>query len=179
MIFRTALAFLFLVLSAVAGAQSLTPAQKVTLKAAILAEAPLAAAVAIRDDTAISVYCNTAANPAQKAWREAVPARDIFDATVLTEYIARSAAERQGYDLMLSMQTVDASRARIRSAVVDIFSGATNSTSRALVLNAMTENATWCEQKLGGTNATTDGISAWRRNWTGVLRPDEISNLLN
>lgn len=162
-----------------AAAADLTKNQANTLRAAILAEPALAAAVSIRDDQAIATYCNTAATPAQKAWREAMPSKDIFDATVLTEYIARSAAERQGYDLLLSMSPVDASRARIRNALADIFSGSTNSTSRALVLNAMTESVTWCEKQLGGTNATTDVVTAWKRNWTGTLSVNSISELLN
>ncbi len=162
-----------------ASAADLTNGQRNTLRAAILAEPALAVVVSIRDDSAIATFCNAAASPAQKAWREAVPARDVFDATVLTEYIARSAAERQGYDLLLTMSPVDSSKAKIRSVVVDIFSGAQNSTSRAAILNALTENATWCEQKLGGSNATTDGITAWKRNWTGTLGPNDISNLLN
>lgn len=172
-----ALALMFTALFA--SAADLTKNQANTLRAAILAEPALAAAVAIRDDNAIAVFCNAAASPAQKAWREAVPARDVFDATVLTEYIARSAAERQGYDLLLTMAPVDASRAKVRAAIVDIFSGAQNSTSRAAILSGMTENATWCEKVVGGTNATTDGVTAWKRNWAGTLSVNQISELLN
>ncbi len=174
------LVILALALAAVgAHAQSLTKSQANTLRTAILAEPALAAAVAIRDDNAIAVFCNAAASPVQKAWREEMPAKDIFDATSLTEYIARSAAERQGYDLLLTMSPVDASKAKVRAAIADIFSGAANSTSRAAILTAMTEGATWCEVKVGGTNATTDSVTAWRRNWTGTLNTNDISNLLN
>lgn len=162
-----------------AGAQSLSTQQKNTLKAAILAEPALASALAVRDDQTITAYCNTAASPVQKAWREAVPAKDVFDATAVVEYIARSTAERQGYDLMLTMAPVDATRAKIRNAVTDIFSGGVNSTSRAAVLTAMTENASWCEVKLGGANATTDTVTAWKRNWAGSVQPAQISDLLN
>lgn len=162
-----------------AGAQSLTVQQKSTLRTAIFAEPALAAALAVRDDQTIAAYCNAGASPTQKAWRKAVPAKDMFDATVVVEYIARSAAERQGYDLLMTMAPVDASRAKIRNAVADIFSGATNSTSRVAVLTAMTENASWCEVKLGGANATTDTVTAWKRNWTGDVQPAQISDLLN
>lgn len=184
--FRTLIVAVMLMFAGVVGAQGvptaskpLTNGQKSTLKAAILAEPALAESVSNRIDSAIATYCNAAANPVQKAWRESMSAKEVFDATALTEYIARSAAERQGYDLLLTMSPVDASKAKVRAAVVDIFSGASNSTSRGAILNAMTESATWCEVKLGGTNATTDTVIAWRRNWTGVLTPDDISNLLN
>lgn len=160
----------------------MTNGQKNTLRTAILAEPALATAVSIRDDMAIANYCNAAATPTQKAWKEIYSAADLFSATVLTEYIARSAAERQGYDLLISMagnMGIDPSRAKIRNAIADIFSGASNSTSRAAILNNMTQDATWAEVKIGGTNATTDTVTAWRRNWTGILTVSDISALLN
>lgn len=158
---------------------TLTNGQKNTLRTAIAAEPALATALSIRDDAAISVYCNAKASPVQKAWRQTYSAAELFGATVLTEYIARSAAERQGYDLLIQMGAINPARNRIRAAIADIFSGASNSTSRGLVLNNMTEDATWCEVKLGGTDATTSTVTAWERNWAGRLGPSDISTLLN
>ncbi len=165
--------------SALSFGQSLTNGQKNTLRTAIQNEAALASALAVRDDTTIANYCNAAASPVQKLWKPTYLADDLFQATVLTEYIARSAAERQAYDLLVTIGTMDPTKNKLRSGIADIFSGASNSTSRAAILNDMTRNATWCEQKLGGTNATTDTVTAWKANWTGVLSPFEISTLLN
>lgn len=181
--FRQFTVFAALAVAAIgfASAQSsgLTNGQKNTLRTAIQTEPALAAAYAIRDDQTIAAYCNATASPVQKVWRTTYSADDLFQATALTEYIARSAAERQAYDLLVAIGTMDPTKGKLRSGIVDIFSGSTNSTSRAAILNDMTRNATWCEQKLGGTNATTDVVTAWRSNWTGTLSPFEISTLLN
>lgn len=178
-IFRFLAALAIALIASVSHAQSLTPAQEATIRTAILAEPALASALAVRDDQTIAAYCNADASPVQKAWRNVYPSADLFQTAVLTEYIARSAAERQAFDLLMSVGVVDASRGKIRNAIADIFSGGTNSTSRGLILNDMTRNATWCEQKLGGTNATTDTVSAWRLNYSGTLTPSQISSILN
>lgn len=153
--------------------------QKNTLRAAILAEPALAAALAVRDDNTIANYCNAAASPVQKVWTTSYTGKELFEATLLTEYTVRTAGERQALDLMISMGTVDPSKAKIRAAIADIFSGATNSTSRAAILTDMTRNATWAEQKLGGSDVATSGVTAWKLNWGGAVTPFEISTLLN
>jgi hypothetical protein len=171
--------------SSLLGAQELTNAQKANLKTAILAEAPLASAVAARRDADIAAYCNAPVVPAQIGWKVANTPRDIFEATNLNEYIARSVAERNAYDLILRIAgesdgvAIDATRGAIRSAIVNIFSGATNSNSRAAILTAMTEPVTWCQSKLGGPSATTDTVTAVRRSWAGTLSVNQVSDLLN
>lgn len=157
----------------------MTPQQKTTLRAAILAEPALAADVAIRNDPAIAAYCNAAANPVQLAWKTAYSGKELFEAALLTEYIARSAGERQALDLMINVGVLDASKAKVRAAIADVFSGVSNSTSRGIILNDMTRKATWAEQKLGGADATTSGVTAWKLSWDGVVTPFEISTLLN
>lgn len=157
----------------------LTTAQGATLKAAILAEPELAQLLSIRNDQAIAEYCNAAASPVQKAWKTTYTGKELFETTVLTEYIARNAAERQAFDLMVNVGTMDPSKVKIRATIADIFSGASNSTSRGIILGDMTRNATWAEQKLGGSDATTSGVTAWKLRWSGDVTPFEISTLLN
>lgn len=174
-----------LLFASVALADDLTRAQRNTLRAAILAEPALQAfLVSPRQDDPITDYCNAPVTPAQLAWKPRNTAEEIFAAVNLNEYIARSAPERQAFDLLLQMAgaegaAVNATRASTRSAIVNIFSGATNSTSRAAVLTAMTEPLTWCQSKLGGNSATTDTVTAVRRNWAGTLVPIEVSRILN
>jgi hypothetical protein len=153
--------------------------QKNTLRAAILAEPALAAPLAIRNDTAIAEYCNATASPQQKAWKTSYTGIELFEAAALTDYIARSAAERQAFDLMVQVGVMDASKAKIRAAIADIFSGSANNGSRSAILNDMTRNATWAEVRLGGTEQSTSGVAAWRLNWDGIITPFEISTLLN
>jgi hypothetical protein len=158
---------------------ALTRSQATTLRAAILAEPALAAALAIRNDTAIANYCNAAASPVQKAWKTVYTGIELFEAATITDYMARSDVERQAFDLLESVGVMDPSRNKIRNAIAEIFSGSTNSNSRTNILNDMTRNATWAEVRLGGTEATTSDVTAWRLNWDGVLTPIEISTLLN
>jgi hypothetical protein len=158
---------------------SLTTQQRATLKAAILAEPALAEPLSIRNDQVISEYCN--APTAQRAWRSSYTDNDLFSATDINLYIARSVAERQAYDLLITIGEFDPRIATIRSGIVNIFSGTAQNIrdQRATVLNSMTRMATWAEQLFGGTNATTDTVAAWLLNWEGTLSPNDISGLLN
>lgn len=157
----------------------LSNSQKNALRTAILAEAALSALVQARNDPAIANYCNADANPVQKVWKDSMSSSALFDATSLNDYIGRSAAERQAYDLLMSVGTVDPTRASIRNGVVNIFSGPTNSGSRGTILTAMTRNASWLEQKLGGTPQTADTVTAWKAVAYGPISVSEISDLLN
>lgn len=160
---------------------NLTQAQKSAIKTAILTEPALAEAVAIRDDNTITAYCNTARSPTQKIWKPVYTADDLFQATDINIYIARSVAERQAYDLLVTMDNLDPTRSSIRSGIVNIFSGTAQLVvaQRATILNDMTRPASWVEFKLGGVNATTDTVSAWVANWTGELSAFDVSSLLN
>lgn len=97
----------------------MTKAQKTTLRAAILAEPALADELAVRDDAAITAYCNATATPAQKVWKDTYTSREMFEAAALTDYIARSAAERQAFDLLMAVGMVDPSKNKIRAAAAD------------------------------------------------------------
>ena len=160
---------------------NLTEAQRATIKTAILTEPALAEAVAIRDDNTITAYCNAARSPTQKIWKSAYTADDLFQATDINIYIARSVAERQAYDLLITMDNLDPTRSSIRSGIVNIFSGTAQAVvnQRAAILNNMTRSASWAEYQLGGVNSTTDSVTAWVANWTGELSAFDVSSLLN
>lgn len=160
---------------------NLTEAQRAAIKTAILTEPALAEAVAIRDDNTITAYCNAARSPAQKIWKPVYTADDLFQATDINIYIARSVAERQAYDLLITMDNLDPTRSSIRSGIVNIFSGMAQAVvnQRSTILNDMTRNASWAEYKLGGVNSTTDSVTAWIANWTGELSAFDVSSLLN
>jgi hypothetical protein len=176
---RAFFATVLILIAGIASGAEMNNQQKNTLRAAILSEPALAANVLIRDDTAIANYCNAIASPVQKVWKTTYTGLELFEAVNISDYIGRSVAERQAFDLMESVGVMDPSRAKVRSAIADIFSGATNSGSRSVILNDMTRNATWAEQKLGGTEVGTSGVTAWRLNWDGILTASEISALLN
>lgn len=156
----------------------LTTDQLATLRAAILAEPAVAQFLADGRHNAIKDFYNAYADPAVKAWRPYYDANDLFSATKLTEYIARTAGERQAYDMLLSRGALDATRKAIRDAVADIFSGQSNSTSRAAILNDMTENATRAHVLFGGSSVTTDTVTALKRNYTDLLTDHDIYEAL-
>lgn len=155
---------------------ALTNSQNNTLKADILANSAVAAYVASGQDNAIKDWYNT--DSTTLAWKNAFSADDLFDNTQLTEYIARSNAERQAYDMLLSRGRFNPEKASIRRGINDIFSGPTNSTSRGAILTAMTEFATRAEVLFGGNNATTDTVTALKRNWSGKLTDSDIARAL-
>jgi len=159
----------------------LTDGQKATIKTAILTEPALAEAVALRDDNTITAYCNATRSPNQKIWKPVYTADDLFQATDINIYIARSVAERQAYDLLVTMDNLDPTRSSIRSGIVNIFSGAAQLVvaQREAILNDMARSASWTEYILGGVNQTTGSVTAWVANWTGELSAFDVSSLLN
>lgn len=152
----------------------MTPAQLQTLRVAVLADPAGAAAIAAGDTFAMQAFLNAKASPTVKAWRTTYSGDALYEAHKPVEYIARSAAERAAFDLMVA-RTVAPTKAAIRKGVEDIFSGGANSTSRAAILNDMLESATRAEVFIGGpTNVTaTDAISGLKRDWTGLVSVDE------
>ena len=168
-------AILLAAVSLVAAAADLTPAQRATFAAAINAEtdAGLVACRVVRDDTCITAFYNAASTT--KAWREAVPARDVFEAMNLTNFDGLSAGKRDAQRIMLDFAPLDFSRNKIRQATGDIW----NATDRDAILNAATENASRFEMVFGGNSATTGGVTAIKRAVLGPVSLYTVSAVLN
>jgi hypothetical protein len=155
--------------------QSLTPAQRVTIRDSINVEtAPaVVAARAIRDDYAISDWCNSPS--ATDAWIASVSGKALFEAMDITKYDSLTAGKRDSWSLMLSNVPLDMGRNKLRSAVVDVW-GSTDSVS---VLQAMREKATNCQMYLGGTSKTTNTVTGLDRIWSGTVSGNDMSAILN
>jgi len=113
----------------------LTSAQLVILKTDIAADPVLAAYPNTADGNfAIAAAYNLPASPEFIVWRTAVPQSDFTDLTSAeattwswTAYIARSQGERDGWARMFAANgSVNAARANVRQAFLDIFSGTQN-----------------------------------------------------
>lgn len=152
---------------------ALTKTKLAILKADILVNPAVAAYVTSGQDNAIKDWYN--ADSTTLAWKTSFSADDLFDNTLVTEYIARSGAERQAYDMLLSRGAFNPEKVSIRRGISDIFSGISNSTSRGTILTAMTEFATRAEVLFGGNSATTDTVTALKRNWSGKLTDSDIA----
>ena len=153
---------------------ALTTQQLATLRTAALADPTAAAIITAGNTFAMQDWLNAKAVPVVKAWRVAYSGDEMYAAHKPVEYIARSAAERSAFDLMVA-RTVAPTKIAIRKGVEDIFSGGTNSTSRSAILTDMQENATRAEVAIGGAIQATavDAISGLSRDWTGIVSTDE------
>jgi len=163
----------------------LTDAQLATLKAAIIAD-PTAGPIRSAGDTySLLQWCNGPSSTL--AWRTDVTGSEIYNAHKPVEYIARSAAERQAFDLMASGdRSHDFTVAAKRNGVADIFSGATNSTSRTTIFTVAQEFATRAQLVLGGTTVSVGGsanmsetVSALKRTWAKLVSQDEANRLVS
>lgn len=155
-----------------------------SLRSAILSDQAIAALVEANDDQAIADYMNQPADPAVSAWRENFAPADLFEATKLTDYIARNNGERAGYDLLMSRESIDATRKAVRDAILEIFAGTSNNSSKAAIVAAMQEAATRAQVAIGGTSRTVgpdaQGFSATAlvRRFSGQLSAADVSILL-
>lgn len=100
---------------------ALTPAQLATFKAAINADANLAAARAAGDQGAIAAYYNGAG--AGTIWRPSVSAKELNTAIVWSQFIALPVATQNGYFAMLQAGAIDATSANIRTGFASLFTG--------------------------------------------------------
>lgn len=111
---------------------ALTSQQKTTLKAHIDASGDLNVFPNNSDGAfAIAALLNLPSAPAFIVWRTDIPTSDVKKAIVWTEYIGRSAGERDAFVLMTSNGIVNAADANNRQGFLDIFSGPSGAVSRA------------------------------------------------
>ncbi|MFO1404655.1 MAG: hypothetical protein U1E96_08740 [Azonexus sp.] len=165
-----------LALLAVPAQAEMTAVQRVTFAAAVAAEtdAGLVACRSVRNDVCIQAFYNTATTT--KAWRESMPAKDVFEAMNITNFDAVTAGKRDAWRLLLDFAPLDFSRSKIRKAVSDVWAVAAD---RDALLNAATENASRFELVFGGTSATEGSVTALKRSVLGPVSLDEVSMSLN
>ena len=167
---------------------ALTPAQQVTLKAAIIADPILDAEPNNSDGAfAIAAALNVEAVPAYIVWRTAIDESEITakvsdEATSWswTSYIARSDGERDAWGRMFSISgTIDASLPNVRQAMADIFSGGASGAAgqRAHLLACGKRNATRAE-KIFATGAGTQG-SPSTMEFEGALAYQDVQAARN
>lgn len=153
----------------------LTSANKAVLAAALRAETAPAVqeAVAGGNITYLVEWCNNIG--ATDAWNTAVEKASLFEATNIAKFDNLTAGKRDAWQLVIDNAPIDASRNKMRSAVVDIW-GASDSVA---ILQDMRRKATRGETYIGGNNATTNTVSALKLIHTGSLSIDDIASALN
>ncbi len=138
----------------------LTAEQQAILKADILAD-PILAAYPNNSDGAwaIAQAYNLDASPAFVVWKTAVPTSECKKAMVWTEYIGRSAGERDAWQFMLSNGIINAADVNVRQGIADVFSGPSGLQSRTNLLAIAKRSATRAE-KLFSTGTGSDASPA-------------------
>lgn len=156
---------------------ALSSAQLLTLKAHIDAQTdPSFAAMRTNGDvTGMTGWYNTAASPTTSAWREAVSKSDLFELMNLTTFDARTAGQRQAWEIMLNNAPINMSRNKMRAAVNDIWLVA----DRDAILTGCTEPASRFEVVFGGVSTSTGNITAIKRNVLGPATISDISAAIN
>lgn len=153
----------------------MTDAQLQTLAQSLRAETDPAvvAALAIRDDYSLMLWCNSAST--QDAWHGAIDPRALFELMAITSFDALSAGKRAAWELMLAYAPLDMGRKKYRDALPDIW-GASPSVA---MLQGCTRKATRAEVYLGGSVATTNAVSALKLSAPGLVGINDVSDALN
>lgn len=153
----------------------MTPEQHVVFAAHIRAntDAGVVAALAVRDDQAISDWYNQPSST--KAWSQSVQKQELFNAMNLATFDSVVAGKRDAWKIMLDMAPLDFTKASNRKGVVDIFVTA----DATKILTACTENALQVELVFGGESKTSGSVTALNRNYIGATEAGEVLHVLN
>lgn len=108
-------------------------------------------------------------------WNEAVDARTLYEAMTVSKFDNITAGKRDAWKITLDFAPVDFTRAKRRNDLVDIW-GAVDSVP---ILQASTRFAKRYEEAFGGTDVTTNTVTAKKLNYSGSLSLDDVSNALN
>jgi hypothetical protein len=154
----------------------LTTAQLAVLKADILTSFPGAGP---DDDSnaAIAAAYNFAASPVFRVWKTSLLTMDVKKSVVWTEFIGRSAGEREAFIFMLSDGKINPSDVNVRQGIADVFSGGTGAATRAALIALAKRDATRAERLF----ATGEGSDATPGTLTveGNLSGQDISAARN
>lgn len=156
----------------------LTSSQAAALKADILAD-PVLNAYSNNSDGAFAIAAayNLVATPTFTVWKTDVPTKDAKKAMVWTEYIARSAGERDAWQFMLSNGTINPADVNVRQGIQDIFSGAQGAQTRTNLTTIAKRSATRAE-KLFATGTGTD-VSPATMSFEGSLSYQDVEQARN
>ena len=125
----------------------LTIAQRQALKADIALD-PAFASVPHNSDGAFDVAAayNLTAVPDWWVWKTAVTEVLVKQAIIWTEFISRSAGERDSFQFMLSTGAICPADANIRQGIADIFSGPSGLQTRTNLLDISKRKASRVEK---------------------------------
>jgi hypothetical protein len=160
----------------------LTPAQLVTLKAAIMAETS-GAFVTFRQQGAtgaMAEWINGTLQPNVIAWKTAATANELDEGADYSAFDSVAAGKRDAWSMFLMYAPRDMSKGRNRKVVTDVWGNATAASIGESVLLAATRKITRGEDYLGGSaTGTTGTVTARNLTWEGYLSNDDIVQAIN
>jgi len=160
----------------------LTPAQLITLKAAILAETA-GAFVTFRQQGAtgaMAEWINGTLQPNVLAWKTAASANELDEGADYSAFDSVAAGKRDAWAMFLQYAPRDMSKGRNRKVVTDIWGNATAASIGESVLLAAARKITRGEGYLGGsTTAATNAVTARNLTWEGQISNDDVIQAIN
>lgn len=158
-------------------AQALSLPQLTTLKAAILANPTCSVPYQAGNDLQTAECMNQTAVPSFTVWKTRMTVEDANKLVNWTEYIGRSAGERDAWGAMWRTGAVNPADLNVRQGFADMFSGASGVNTRTALLAAAKRLATLAEKALVlvgvgfgvGTNADPATMT-----FEGLLSPQDI-----
>lgn len=159
----------------------LTDAQKATLAADILANR---ASIANGDTAGATDFYNADASPDYWVWKNLLTEHQITDETSVdgtvwswTLYINRSQGERDAWVRMFNgTYSINPSIPQVRSAIADIFSGATGAAQRTHLLAMGRRKASRIEKLFAAGNGTTASPS--NMGFVGPAKPSDFNGIV-
>ena len=161
---------------------SLTTAQLVTLKAAILAETN-ATFVALRQAGAtgqMAEWINGTLVPNQAAWLSVASSVALDEGASYSLFDTIIAGKRDAWALFLQYAPRNMTRARNRKVVSDVWGNAIAASVAESILLATTRPITRGEGYLGGSaTGTTGTVIALNLAWEGSISNDDVVQAVN
>lgn len=156
---------------------ALTPAQSQTLKTDINNNPTLSGTPNTSDGNfTIAAHYNATASPDFYIWKNFVGTMDLKKAIIWTEYIGRSAGERDTFRFMTE-GGINPSDPNIRTGIQDIFSGPTGSGTR-IGLSAIANRKATVAEKLFSTGTGTQNSPA-TSTFFGSLTTNDVQTARN
>jgi hypothetical protein len=157
---------------------ALTPAQSLTLKTDINTNPTLSGIPNTSDGNfTIAAHYNTEVSPEFYIWKNFVGTMELKKGVIWTEYIGRSAGERDAFRFMTDTGGINPSDANIRTGIQEIFNGPQGSGTRA-GLTAVCSKKSNNVEKLFSTGTGTQNSPAIT-TFFGTVTSSDVQNARN
>lgn len=146
----------------------ITNAQRLAIKAAIMADPVLAAKTAGPTADWWAIECALNEYTTTDAWKVSVPVDAADEAADYSTFDSIAAGKRDSWGFFLRIPR-DFSRSKVRKWITDVWGNATAGSNAESILRAGVEKARRVEVIIGGTVKTTGTVAAMDRDFIGEV----------